>query len=269
VTAATPLLALLLALSPLQAEHPEVKAGNQALQAGDPAAALPHYQAAEQQAGPHPEIDFDRGHALHQAGRGAEAAAAWKRAAEQAPGPLASKALQNSATQLDAAGDREGAVRALGEALRRDPANEDARYNLEVLLRRASEGKGAPKEPGEKGARRPDGEPKPGSGGKRDRQEAGSKGSRPEQEAGQPQAGSKPEGSKPEQREEQGRRDAGTGPAGDDQARARDGAAGRAEPVARRDAERLLDAMRARERTMPLGPAGQPSTGRKESGRDW
>ena len=39
----------------------------------------------------------------------------------------------------------------------------------------------------------------------------------------------------------------------------RDGAAGRPEPVGKQDAERLLDALRSRERTMPLGPVGPPS----------
>ena len=164
MTSALPLAALLLAASPFQAEQPEVRAGNQALKGGDPAAALPRYDAAEHQVGPHPEIDFDRGHALLEAGRAEEARAAWKKAAERARGPLASRSLQNTAGALDAAGDREGAIGALAEALRLDPANEDARYNLEVLLRRKAEGKGAPKDQGEQGAKRPDGTPRPGAG---------------------------------------------------------------------------------------------------------
>ena len=86
MTAALPLAALLLAASPFEAEQPEVRAGNEALRAGDPAAALPRYDAAEREVGPHPEIDFDRGNALHAAGRPEEARAAWKKAAERAPG---------------------------------------------------------------------------------------------------------------------------------------------------------------------------------------
>ena len=257
-------LALLLAASPFQAEHPEVRAGNQALQGGDPAAALPRYDAAEREAGPHPEIDFDRGHALHQAGRAEEARAAWKRAAEQAPAPLASRALQNTASSLDAAGDGAGAIRALGESLRRDPGNEDARYNLEVLLRRKAEGKGAPKQDGEQGARRPDGSPQAGAGGKQDRPEAGKQGGSPEPRAGEPQQ----EGQQQDRRREPPRREAGTGPAGDGQGAQRDGKAGRPDPVGKQDAERLLDALRSRERTMPLGPAGKPPPPR-ENARDW
>jgi len=263
VTAALPLLALLLAASPFEAEQPEVRAGNEAVRDGSPAAALPRYEQAEREVGPHPEIDFDRGNALHAAGRPEEARAAWKKAAERAPPPLASRALQNTASALDQAGDQPGAIRALGEALQRDPGNEDARYNLEVLLRRKAEGKGAPKEQGDQGARRPDGEPRPGAGGKQDRPEAGKQDGRPEQRGGEP----KPEGPAKDRREERPGRDAATGRAGEEGAD-HDGSPGRPEPVGKRDAERLLDALRSRERAMPLGPVGPPS-GRKETGRDW
>jgi len=264
VTAALP-LALLLAASPFEAEQPEVRAGNEAIRAGDPAAALPRYDSAEREVGPRAEIDFDRGNALHAAGRPEEARSAWKKAADQAQAPLASRALQNTANALDQAGDQPGAIRALGEALRRDPANEDARYNLEVLLRRKAEGKGAPRDPGDQGARRPDGEPKPGAGGKQDRQEAGPQGQAPEPGGNEKQQ----EGQRQDGRQEQPRRDAGTGGAGDQRGQDRDGAAGRPEPAGKLDAERLLDALRSRERTMPLGPAGPPATRKKESGRDW
>ncbi len=259
-----PLAALLLATSPFEAEHPEVRAGNEALKAGDAAAALPRYDAAERQAGPRPEIDFDRGNALQQAGRAEEARAAWKKAAETAPAPLASRALQNTANALDAAGDQAGAIRALGEALRRDPSNEDARYNLEVLLRRRSEGQGAPRDPGDQGAKRPDGEPKAGAGGKQDRRDDGKQGGRPEPKPGEPKQDGKPQ----DRRQEQARREAGKETTGDGQGK--DGAAaGRTEPVGKQDAERLLDALRSRERTMPLGPVGQPSSSRKATSRDW
>lgn len=263
MTPLLPLLALLAAASPFEAEHPEVRAGNEALRGGDPAAALPRYQAAEQDAGQRAEIDFDRGNALQQAGRGEEARAAWRRAAEKGPAPLASRALQNTASALDAAGDQPGAIRALGEALQRDPANEDARYNLEVLLRRRSEGKGAPKDDGKQGKPKPGGEQRQGAGGDpRDQPDQGKQQARPDPKAGDQE----PTGKRAEK--EQERRDAGTSSAGDEKAAGRDGAAGRREPLGKQDAERLLDAMRSRERTMPLGPAGKPST-RKETERDW
>jgi Ca-activated chloride channel family protein len=264
VTAPGPLLALLLAASPFQAEQPEVRAGNEALKRGEPAAALPRYDAAERETGPRPEIDFDRGHALLEAGRAEEARAAWKKAAERAEGALASRALQNTASALAAAGDRAGAIGALGEALRRDPGNEDARYNLEVLLRRKAEGKGAPKDQGEQGAKRPDGEPKAGAGGKQDPREAGSKGARPEPRDGEPER----DGQAKDERQERAGREARKGQAGADREE-RDGAAGRPDEIGRAHAERLLDALRSRERTMPLTRAGPPASGKRETDRDW
>src|SRR5512145_1539907 len=133
------LLPLLLAASPLTREQPDVRAGNERLLQGDPAGALERYQAAERSAGPRPELDYDRGLALLRQGKTAEALAALRRAAERGDGRLASRALQNAGGALDAAGDRDGAIRAFGDALSRDPANEDARFNLEVLLRRRSQ----------------------------------------------------------------------------------------------------------------------------------
>jgi Ca-activated chloride channel family protein len=263
VTALLPLLALLQAASPFRAEHPEVRAGNEALRAGDPAAALPRYQAAEADAGPHPEIDFDRGDALLQAGRSEEARAAWKRAAEKGAGPLASRALQNTANALDAAGDQAGAIRALGEALQRDPANEDARYNLEVLLRRKASGKGTPTGEGPQGKPKPGGERPQGAGGEQDRKDQGQQKAQPDPTAADQQRAAE----RGDRKREQERRDAATGSAGDRQAD-RDAAAGKRAPLGTQDAERLLDAMRARERTMPLGPAGTP-TARRETARDW
>jgi len=264
MTPILPLLALLAAASPFEAEHPEVRAGNQALQAGDPAAALPRYEAAERDAGQRAEIDFDRGNALQQAGRTEEARAAWKRAAEHGVAPLASRALQNTASALEAAGDQAGAIRTLGEALQRDPANEDARYNLEVLLRRKAEGKGAPKDEGQQGKPKPDGQQQGGGGNPKEQQGQGPQKAQPDPKDGE----KKPAGMSPDQEKEQERRDAGTTSAGDRKAADRDGAAGRREPLGKQDAERLLDAMRSRERTMPLAPAGPPSS-RRETGRDW
>jgi Ca-activated chloride channel homolog len=130
-------VALALALAPpFRAEQPEVREGNERLAAGQPEAALRAYDRAEQAAGPGPEIAFDRGHALLRAGRVAEAIAAWRQAARGGDRSLASRAHQNVANALAAAGDRDGAIRACVDALRADPGNDDARFDLEVLQRR-------------------------------------------------------------------------------------------------------------------------------------
>jgi tetratricopeptide (TPR) repeat protein len=128
--------ALLVGFSPFEAEEENVREGNAALRAGDPAEALRRYDAAERELGPRAEVEHDRAHAHLRAGRKEEAKAAWRRAAETAPPALASRALQNLGTALAEEGDEKGAARAFADALEKDPSNEDARWNLEVVLRR-------------------------------------------------------------------------------------------------------------------------------------
>jgi tetratricopeptide (TPR) repeat protein len=138
-------LALALAIpSPFRTEEPHVRHGNAQLRAGEAADALRLYSDAERASGAHAEIDFDRGHAALARGDLAAAVEAWRRAAERAPPALASRALQNVGTALAAAGDRDGAARALADALSRDPTNEDARWDLEVLLRQRAAAKPPP-----------------------------------------------------------------------------------------------------------------------------
>jgi Ca-activated chloride channel homolog len=275
-----PSFAALLALTaPFTVEQPRVREGNEKLRSGDSAGALDRYDAAEHEAGSRPEIDYDRGEALYAAGRHAEAREAYERAVSgDRAGRLASRALQNMGNALDASGDREGAVRAFSEALERDPSNEDARYNLEVLLRRTSGGQGAKQEERSGGAKQPPtpSESKPGDAS-RDEKSPGSNGTRPEpgssakapkpgedQEPGPTPGASPPR--RPGERHAEG--EAGTkrererpGPEGD--------AGGSADGLAKQDAERLLDALRSRERNMPLGPAGRREARRKDVERDW
>ncbi len=125
--------------SPFRAEERNVRDGNERLASGDAAGALRHYEDAEKAAGARPEIAYDRGNALYRLGRGAEARETWRRSQERGTGSLSSRASQNIGTALAAEGDRDGAIAAFVEALRRDPRNEDARFDLEVLLRRKQE----------------------------------------------------------------------------------------------------------------------------------
>ena len=248
--------ALLLAFSPLQAEEPDVREGNEKLLAGDAQAALRHYEAAERTAGPRAEIDYDRGAALYRQGKAAEARDAWRRALERGAGPLSSRALQNLGNALDATGDRDGAIEAFSEALRKDPGNQDARLDLEVLLRRRSAGKEAPKDPGPEGAGKKDaGEPQAGAGAKPGQPSPARQGARSAPEA------------RPERKEQAERRPAGAPPA---EAGGAEGEAGpRAAPLSRQDAERLLDALRSRERNMPLVGKDRGQGRRVDAARDW
>lgn len=271
IPAVSILLPLLLAASPLTREQPDVRAGNERLLQGDPSGALERYQAAERSVGQRPELDYDRGIALLRQGKTAEALEALRRAAERGDGPLASRALQNAGGALDAAGDRDGAIRAFGDALSRDPSNEDARFNLEVLLRRRAQER-------KSGGSKDEPEKREAKAGQKEEEQAKSGGSpddrgdrkggpeRPRQ--GQPKEDAR-EG-KGEPRDRSGK-DRGSSPADAEQAR-REGEAGRAQegaPSSRQDAERLLDAMRARERNLPPGAWQRRETRRRNVEKDW
>ena len=233
-------LALTLALalagfSPFQAEERNVREGNERIAAGDPAGALPHYDAAEKAAGPRPEIDYDRGVALHQDGRAADAREAFRRALERGAGPLSSRASQNLGNALAALGDREGAKQAYVEALRQDPRNDDARFNLEVLLRKEQE----------------------------DRRRDQDRGGQPEQRQAQ-QEQEQERRKRAEQQQGQAERAAEERRAAAERERA--GQPARA--VTRDEAERILDAFRSRERPMPLVKKRRSPWG-DHGDRDW
>jgi Ca-activated chloride channel family protein len=242
---------LLLGFSPFQAEEENVRAGNERLRAGDPAGARRAYDAAERAVGPHAEIEFDRGEAAAREGRLEEAKAAWGRAAAGGSPALASRALQNLGTALAVAGDRGGAVKAFSDALARDPSNEDARWNLEVLLRKERERErsgSSGEEASSAGARPPAQAERSGSEGER----------RPR--AGEARAGEEPAGAArpPEGKEERAGRERREGEAG-----------ARREPLSRQETEALLDALRARERNMPFFGRERPSGRRPDAAKDW
>jgi Ca-activated chloride channel family protein len=131
-------LALVLAgASPFLAEHRGVADAN-ALAARDPQGALRLLDAAERELGARGEIDVNRGIALHRAGQFDEARRSFSRAI-RARGPLASRAAYGEGVAALAQGDEGGAITAWRRALVLDPQNGAARFNLEVLLRRASE----------------------------------------------------------------------------------------------------------------------------------
>lgn len=277
---AAALLLVVTGFSPLQAEQKDVREGNEQLTGGDPAAALRQYDAAEKAVGPHAEIDYDRGDALYRLGRHAEARDAWRRALDRGAGRLGTRALQNVGNALAAMGDRDGAIAAYTEALRADPSNEDARFDLEVLLRRKDAGKGAPKDPGQGGKRE----------GKPEERQQG-QGAEPKPEPQQSQGGAKqqqPQEAQQERREPrpeperqgQGQQQAQAQPSPDGRPRdagrsdgtAREGDAqdGRPAPLSRQDAEKLLDALRARERNMPIAPGRARKEGRRaDAAKDW
>jgi tetratricopeptide (TPR) repeat protein len=281
-------------VSPFQVEQRDVREGNERLGAGDPAAALPRYDAAEKATGPRAEIDYDRGNALYRLGRHAEARDAWRRALDRGAGALGTRALQNLGNALAASGDREGAITAYSEALRADPSNDDARFDLEVLLRKKDAGERPPPPAGGSGQKPRDAKDAPQREQARDQGAA-----EPQRHAAQPEqaqtqqpqpqpqpqqrAGDRPEAQQradaraepppspetPEPRPGEGARPApGEGP--DTPQEAGGDGKGRRAPLAREDAEKLLDALRAREKNMPLGSGRERKAGRRaDAAKDW
>jgi Ca-activated chloride channel family protein len=251
--------ALVAGFSPFLREERNVREGNERIASGDPAGALPHYEAAEREAGPRAEIDFDRGVARYRGGRADEARDEWRRALERGAGPLASRASQNLGNALAALGDREGAKNAFVEALRQDPRNEDARFNLEVLLRKEEE------------------ERRKGGQQQQDREQQGQqqRQQQPQQRQQQQHADQKPEQAQEQEREQREARQQqqqqapGAEEDRDEARERREGTSKEAERMTQEEAERLLDAFRSRERPMPLAGKERRSSWRHRAGKDW
>ncbi len=250
---------LLAGWSPLTAEHPEVAEGNRRLEAGDAEGALRSYERAEKQLGPRPEIDYDRGGALHRLGRFAEAREAYEKALET---PRGAYNLGNTLARLD---DTDGAIRAFRRALALDPDDEDARYNLEVMLRRRSEARRGP--PPEEQSPPPTADGGTPDGGTEDGGRDGGAAPGDAERDGGPAARRDLAG------EDGGHRDGGETEEARAERKERQGASGRGasrpSELSRHEAERLLDSMREREKNMPMRPVEERRGRRPDVAKDW
>lgn len=110
-------------------------AGLRRLEAGDPAAAADAFETAGRLAPDDPRVGYNTGTARLLAGHG-DAVAPLERAAEAAPPDLAAAARFNLGNAHLAAGDPAKAIAAYEDALRLDPGDAAAKFNLEVALRR-------------------------------------------------------------------------------------------------------------------------------------
>lgn len=119
-------------------------------------------------AGEDPLVQFNGGTAHLGAGQERKAVPLLEQAAREAPPALAPAAHYNLGNARLAAGDAAGAVEAYKAALRAEPGNTDAKFNLELALRekeRQRRGLGAPRQ-GQRGQRRDQDDPsrRPGAG---------------------------------------------------------------------------------------------------------
>lgn len=146
----------------------DVRAGNDALAAGDLETAIARYTAAADAAPEAPEPAYNLGLAHTAGGDFAAARRALQRSLIGARGELAVAGWYNLGTAALAAGELDLAVDALTEALRLDAADPDAKHNLELALamRQAAEAAEAAQDErqaeGQDGPTDEGGEPRPG-----------------------------------------------------------------------------------------------------------
>jgi len=132
------------ALGPLQRNHPAVERGKQAYQEGRFEDALREFEEAKRQLPASAAVEFNRGNALYKLGRRDEAKEAYRRVMEAESKDLQEKDYYNLGNTWAQLGNGGEAVSAYRRALTLDPQDEDARHNLEVILRKLPPPKGKP-----------------------------------------------------------------------------------------------------------------------------
>lgn len=265
------------ALGPLQRNHPAVEEGMKAYEEGRYEDALRDFEQAKKELPSSAALDFNRGNALYKLGRQEEAKEAYRRVAETERSDLKEKDYYNLGNAWAELGNAKEAVSAYRQALKLNPQDEDARHNLEVVLRKLPPPKSTP----DGGAPPPDAGPPdggdggsssdPGADGGTDGGDAGS-------DAGQaggpgdagPQDGGADAGHS-QQANPQGEPQQDGGPdAGSEQSEEGGVDAGSLEqaPLTKEEAERMLDSMRQNEKNLQLWRFQQRKP-RKPNEKDW
>lgn len=287
------------AAGPLEVDHPLVAKGRAAYDAKDYEGALAAFEEAKKDRPQDPAVEYNRGVALAQLGRVAEAKAAFQRVTEATRPDLQEKAWYNLGNVHATTGERKEALQAYRRALKLDPNDELARHNYEVVLRNlpppqqngADGGTDGGSDGGSDGGRtdggadggkpqdggRPvdggtdggaDGGPQ-GDGGSDGGQDGGGDGG---QGQGQGDGGSDggADGGSGEGEPEQGDggSDGGTGDT-EEQTDSEVDAGVSPEDIDRQEAERLLDAMKQNEKNLQLWRFQQKKKQRKPNEKDW
>jgi Ca-activated chloride channel family protein len=117
----------------------EVEKGNRAFDRGEPEVAAEHYLRALSEDPDHPEIHYNLGNALYVGERFTDAEAAYGTATPRADSSLAGPLSYNLGNALFRQQRYAEAAEAYKNVLRRDPTDEDARWNLELALRRLAQ----------------------------------------------------------------------------------------------------------------------------------
>lgn len=132
----TALVLLVLAMGPLEKNHPLIDEGMEAYERGAYEEALQKFSDAEKDFSFNPIVELNKGVTLHKLGRNDEALKALNNAlALDKNGELAEKIHYNLGNVHAAMSNKKDAIAEYRRALRLDPKDMQARHNLEVLLR--------------------------------------------------------------------------------------------------------------------------------------
>jgi len=124
------------AMGPLEKNDDDTAKGTAAFEDGKWDEAVQSFDAAAKKHPRDARAQYNRGLALHKAGKNDEARQAFERAKElDTDGKLAAKIHYNLGNVSVAQGDKRAAVKEYRQALRANPDDALARHNLEVLLR--------------------------------------------------------------------------------------------------------------------------------------
>ncbi len=264
-------------LGPLQRNHPVVERGLKAYEDGRYDEALQAFDEAKKELPSSAALEFNRGNALYKLGRKDEAKDAYRRVAETERSDLKEKDYYNLGNTWAELGSAKEAIGAYRKALTLDPGDQDARHNLEVVLRnlpppqnKPDAGTGGPPDAGPPDAG--DGGSS-GDGGGDGGADAGDAGTDGGQSPGGGDGGRGDGGTdagQSQQQSPQGEQQDGGADAGDEQAEEGGldaGFAGEAK-LSKEEAERMLDSMKQNEKNLQLWKFQQRKP-RKQNEKDW
>ncbi len=123
------------AVGPFERNHPRAEEGLKAADEGRFEDALRAFGELKRELPDNLAVDYDRAHVLARMGRLEEARELFARLARTAPPELRQRAAYNLGNVHAQLSERKEAISAYRRALALDPADADARHNLELLLR--------------------------------------------------------------------------------------------------------------------------------------
>ncbi|MFT3842411.1 MAG: tetratricopeptide repeat protein [Myxococcaceae bacterium] len=125
-----------MAMGPFEKNHPLVDEGQRDYEHGDYEHALEKFDAAEKQLPGNATVEFNRGVTLHKLDKQEDALSTLNRALDlDTKGELKEKIHYNLGNVYAAMEKKKEAIAEYRKALKLDPRDEQARHNLEVLLR--------------------------------------------------------------------------------------------------------------------------------------